>query len=60
VASLRVVLTEREREVMKRFMNGEGEVEIAEAMGISAETVRSHLQHVIDKLTLHLRLPTED
>ena len=59
MASPRVVFTERERQVIERFMDGQTEVDIADAMGIAAEAVRSHLQHVIDKLSLHLRLPTE-
>ena len=60
MASPRVVFTEREREVIRRFTDGQEDDDIAAAMGIEAGTVRAHLQHVIDKLTLHLRFLTEE
>ena len=55
--ALRVVFTDRERQVMTRFMNGDSEEAIGEEMGIERETVVDHLQDVMRKLSLHLRLP---
>ena len=54
---LKVVFTEREQQVMKRFLMGDTEEAIAEAMGIERETVAAHLEGVMRKLSLHLRLP---
>ena len=55
--ALRVVFTNRERQVMTLFMNGDSEEAIAEEMGIERDTVVVHLQDVMRKLSLHLRLP---
>ena len=51
------MFTERERKVIVRFMDGETDVDIAQAMGIQKETVVAHLQDVMRKLSVHLRLP---
>lgn len=55
--ALRVVFTDRERQVMTLFMKGHTEEAIAEQMGIEQATVLAHLQGVMRKLSLHLRIP---
>lgn len=59
MSGLFVAFTKRERQILAHFVHGETETEVAHALGISAEIVGTHLQHIIDKLSLHLRLPTE-
>jgi DNA-binding NarL/FixJ family response regulator len=43
-------LTAREREVLEHVANGLGNKEIAEAIGRSAETVKTHLESIFQKL----------
>jgi DNA-binding NarL/FixJ family response regulator len=43
-------LTAREREVLQHVANGLGNKEIAEAIGRSAETVKTHLESIFQKL----------
>lgn len=45
-----VVLTARERQVLKQLSFGLSNKEIAQALGISYETVKEHVQHVLRKL----------
>ncbi|MEO1497938.1 MAG: response regulator transcription factor [Planctomycetota bacterium] len=45
-----VVLTVRERQVLKQLSFGLSNKEIAQALGISYETVKEHVQHVLRKL----------
>lgn len=47
---LEVPLTRRELEVLKQLAFGLTNKEIAEALGISYETVKEHVQHVLQKL----------
>ncbi|WP_425398071.1 response regulator [Aeoliella sp.] len=47
---LEVPLTRREMEVLKQLAFGLTNKEIAEALGISYETVKEHVQHVLRKL----------
>lgn len=47
---LEVPLTKRELEVLKQLAFGLTNKEIAEALGISYETVKEHVQHVLRKL----------
>ena len=49
-------LTRREREVLALLARGAGNVAIAEALVISPETARTHIQNVIAKLGVHSRL----
>jgi DNA-binding CsgD family transcriptional regulator len=49
------VLTPRELEVVARVAEGRTNGEVASLLGISAETVRKHLEHVYDKLGVHTR-----
>jgi two-component system nitrate/nitrite response regulator NarL len=44
------VLTARETEVLRLTADGHSAPEIAEALSLSAATVRTHLQHVYEKL----------
>ncbi|TWT48790.1 LuxR C-terminal-related transcriptional regulator [Botrimarina hoheduenensis] len=45
-----VALTTRERQVLKQLAFGLSNKEIAQALGISYETVKEHVQHVLRKL----------
>ncbi len=47
---IEVPLTKREMEVLKQLAFGLTNKEIAEALGISYETVKEHVQHILRKL----------
>jgi two-component system nitrate/nitrite response regulator NarL len=49
-------LTEREREVLSLLANGVPGRGIAQALGVSVNTVRSHVQTILTKLQVHSRL----
>lgn len=49
-------LTPRESEVLRLLSTGLGNAKIAEVMGISATTVRNHIDHVLTKLGVHSKL----
>lgn len=49
-------LTRREREVLQLVMQGRGTVDIAEAIGVSVSTARTHVKSVLSKLGAHTRL----
>jgi DNA-binding NarL/FixJ family response regulator len=48
-------LSEREREVLRLIGGGATNVQIAQQLGLSGSTVRTHLQHILDKLHLENR-----
>ena len=48
-------LTERERDVLALLARGSDVGDIATALVLSPQTVRSHLQHVLGKLEVHSR-----
>jgi two-component system NarL family response regulator len=48
-------LTEREREVLRRIVAGRSNKEIAADLSITEGTVKSHVNHVLDKLGVHDR-----
>ena len=50
------ILTERERDVLAGLGQGRGRSEIARDLGLSPHTVRTHVQHVLHKLSLHSQL----
>jgi DNA-binding NarL/FixJ family response regulator len=50
------MLTAREREVLKAMVNGQSRQEIAEALTISSNTVRTHMQNILAKLGVHSSL----
>jgi len=50
------VLTEREREVLEYLAAGIGRAETATRLGVSVNTVRSHIQNLIAKLGVHTTL----
>ena len=50
------VLTQREHDVLRLLAAGHGTPEMAHRMGISATTVRNHVQHLLEKLGAHNRL----
>jgi DNA-binding CsgD family transcriptional regulator len=49
------VLSERETEVLRLVREGLTNKEIAATLVISAETVRTHLEHIFEKLRVHTR-----
>lgn len=49
-------LTPREREVLQCMVDGLGRAEIADRLGLSANTVRTHTQNLLAKLGLHSAL----
>lgn len=49
------MLTNREREVLRLLMQGLTNRAIAEKLSISAETVKSHLHHIMQKMQVHDR-----
>jgi two-component system nitrate/nitrite response regulator NarL len=53
---LAAFLTPRERQVLSALVCGEDTVKLARSMGISATTVRCHIQSVLNKLGAHSRL----
>jgi DNA-binding NarL/FixJ family response regulator len=46
-------LTSRELEILQRIAAGESSVEIAEELGMSRHTLRTHVQNVLTKLGVH-------
>jgi DNA-binding CsgD family transcriptional regulator len=48
-------LTDREREVMRRMLQGLSTKEIAAALGISSYTVQEHFQAIFDKVGVRSR-----
>ncbi|WP_030169250.1 response regulator transcription factor [Spirillospora albida] len=55
-ARLLAALTPREREVLQCMVDGLGRAEIAERLGLSANTVRTHTQNLLAKLETHSAL----
>ncbi len=49
----RVDLTDREREVLRGLVQGLAYKQVASTLGISIDTVRSHVKHVYRKLQVH-------
>jgi DNA-binding NarL/FixJ family response regulator len=47
---LEIPLTQREGEVLKQLANGLTNKEIAQSLGISYETVKEHVQHILRKV----------
>lgn len=50
-----VLLTPREREVLRLLAGGMDQGEIAERLVISTKTVSTHIQHILVKLGVHSR-----
>ncbi len=50
------VLTDREQEVVRLLARGLKNRQIADSLGISEKTVKSHLTHIFDKLKVDSRL----
>jgi DNA-binding NarL/FixJ family response regulator len=49
-------LTDRETQVLEMLCEGHGREQIAHDLGLSTSTVRSHVQHVMQKLGVHNQL----
>lgn len=52
----RIDMTSRELEVLQLLVAGASTDDMARGLGISANTVRTHVQHVFDKLGVHNRV----
>lgn len=52
---IRSVLTTREWEVVDQLCSGRSTTEIADALVLSTETVRTHIKHILRKLHAHSR-----
>jgi len=50
-----VALTSREHDVLQAIVTGERDRELAERLGISRHTVRTHIENVLGKLGVHSR-----
>lgn len=50
------LLTERERDVLLRLVQGKSTKAISEELGVSQNTARTHIQNVLTKLNVHSRL----
>jgi len=50
------LLTEREREILQLLARGESNKGIAKALGISNDTVKQHVRHILTKLNLTSRV----
>lgn len=48
-------LSEKEREVAKAICRGKTNKQIAETLQISINTVKTHIQHIYKKLSVHSR-----
>ena len=55
-SSMLAQMTRRERDVLRLLVRGASTQEMVNALGISANTVRTHIQHVLDKLGAHNRV----
>lgn len=51
----RLSVTQREREVLAALCRGETTEEMARGLGLTATTVRNHVQHLLAKLAVHSR-----
>jgi DNA-binding NarL/FixJ family response regulator len=49
-------LTLRESEILSHICNGESNPFIAKSLGVSIETVKRHIQHIMDKKGLSTRM----
>jgi two-component system, NarL family, nitrate/nitrite response regulator NarL len=49
-------LSPREREVLRGMVEGASTVDLAQALGVSVSTTRSHVQAVLSKLGVHSRI----
>jgi two-component system nitrate/nitrite response regulator NarL len=49
-------LTEREREILQLLAGGESNKSIAKTLGISNDTVKQHVRHILNKLNLTSRV----
>ena len=49
-------LSDQEKHILRLFAEGKNSAQIAEALGISLQTLRNHLHHINQKLRTHNRL----
>jgi DNA-binding NarL/FixJ family response regulator len=50
-----VTVTDRERDILRLLARGASTHQITESLAISRNTVRTHVQHILDKLHAHTR-----
>lgn len=48
-------LTEREREILSLITAGEGNIQVARRLGLSAKTVANHVSNILTKLQVQNR-----
>ena len=51
-----IILTRREKDVLRKVLQGHSNKQIAFALNIAEHTVKIHLQHVYSKLHVHGRI----
>jgi len=56
IESFPEALTPREREILTLLTSGHSTRDIANLLSISLNTVRNHIQHILQKLQVHTRL----
>jgi DNA-binding NarL/FixJ family response regulator len=56
VLASRPLLTEREREILAHAASGQGNKEIADQLCVSIDTVKTHLHHIYQKLSVNGRV----
>lgn len=49
-------MTDRETDILGLLVSGASTEDMARSLGVSANTVRTHVQHVLDKLGTHTRV----
>lgn len=49
-------LTEREKEVLALWSEGKSDKEVADKLGVSFETIKTHAKHIFLKLRVHNRV----
>jgi len=54
--SYRNMLTSREREILSLLADGHSTSDITQRLSLSTNTVRNHIQHILQKLQVHTRL----
>jgi DNA-binding NarL/FixJ family response regulator len=51
-----ILLSEREKEILRHLAQGESAAEIGKKLFISAVTVRNHIQSILKRLDVHSKL----
>ena len=49
-------LTKRELEIAFHLINGKSKIEIAKMLGVSTSTIKTHVEHIYNKLGVHCKV----